>query len=93
MLATLAVNSATVNPRGGGGQGEGRGEGGADAGLVQVDAAGAGGSELSGHRQLVEDAVGQEADIGAVQGGGEPPGHAGQPGDDLVDVGQVAAAA
>ena len=42
---------------------------------------------------MVEDAVGQEADVGAVRGGGEPPGHVGQPGDDLAEMGQVAAAA
>ena len=37
-----------------------------------------------GSGQLIEGAVGEEADVGAVQGGGEPVGHAGQPGDDLA---------
>ena len=46
-----------------------------------------------GQRQLVEDAVGEEADVDAVQGGGEPVDHAGQPGDDLGEVVQAAAAA
>ena len=76
-----------------GGQGQCRREGGADPGLVQVDAADAGGAEPGGQRQLVEGAVGDEADVGAVQGGGEPVGHAGQPGDDLGEVVQAAAAA
>jgi len=38
----------------GGGQGQGRVEHGADAGLVEVDAAGADGANLSWQRQLVE---------------------------------------
>ena len=66
-----------------GGQGQCRGEGGADPGLVQVDAAGAGGAEPGGQRQVVEHAVGEEGDVGAVECGGEPVGDAGQPGDDL----------
>jgi len=59
------------------GQGEGSLQGGTDPRLVQVDAAGAGGADPGGLRQLAEDAVGQEAGVGAVQGGGEPFGHAG----------------
>jgi hypothetical protein len=35
---------------------------------------------------LIEQAVGQEPDIGAVQGGGKPVRHSGQHGDDLVEV-------
>ena len=45
------------------------------------------------HRELVQDAVGQEAGVGAVQGGGEPVRHPGQQGDDLVEVVQAAATA
>lgn len=47
-------------------------------------------AEAGRQRQLVQDAVGQEAGVGAVQRGGEPVGHAGQPGDDLVEVCQTA---
>jgi hypothetical protein len=92
MVATWAVNSATVKPRCGG-QGESGVQDGADPRLVQVEAAGAGGSKLGGQGQLAGDAIGQEADVGAVQGGGEPVGHAGQPGDDLAEVVQAATAA
>jgi len=59
-------------PVGGGGQGERGREGGADAGLVQVDAAGADGTDPGRQRQLVQQAVGDKADVGAVQRGGEP---------------------
>jgi hypothetical protein len=65
----------------------------AHPGLVQVDAAGAGGAEPGRQRQLIEGAIGQEADVGAVQGGGEPADHAGQADDDLGEVVQAAAAA
>src|SRR6266702_3858819 len=74
-------------------QGQCRREGGADPRLVQVDAADPGSAEPGGQRQLVEGAVGEEADVGAVQGGGEPAGHAGEAGDDLGEVVQAAAAA
>ena len=43
-------------------------------------------------RQLVEGAVGEEADVDAVQGGAEPVDHAGQPADDLGEAVQDAAA-
>ena len=36
--------------------------------------------------QLVEHAVGEEAGVHTVQGGGEPLGHAGEPGDDLGEL-------
>ena len=36
-----------------------------------------------GSGQLVEDAVGEEADVDAVEHGAEPVDHAGQPGDDV----------
>ena len=62
-------------------------------GPCQVDAAGAGGAEPGGQRQLVEEAIGDEADVSAVQDGGEPVVDAGQPGDDLGEVIQSAAAA
>src|SRR5258708_9406008 len=74
-------------------EGRCRRQGGADAGLVQVDAAGAGRAEPGGQRQLVEEAVGDEADVGAVQDVGEPVGHAGEAGGDLGGVIQAAAAA
>lgn len=41
-----------------------------------------GGADLGGCWQLVEDAVGQEADVDAVEHAGEPVDHAGQAGDD-----------
>src|SRR6266702_1674447 len=81
MARTLAACSATVK------------EGGADPRLVQVDAADPGSAEPGGQRQLVEGAVGEEADVGAVQGGGEPFGHAGEAGEDLGEAGQAVAAA
>jgi len=62
-------------------------------GLVQVHAADPGSAEPGGQRQLVQGTVGEEADVGAVQGGGEPLGHAGEAGDDLGEVLQAAAAA
>ena len=76
-----------------GGQGERCRQGGADPGLVQVDAAGAGGAEPGWQRELIEGAIGDEADIGAVEGGGEPLGHAGQAGDDDRELLQRPAAA
>jgi hypothetical protein len=48
---------------------------------------------LGGHREMIQDAVGEESDAGAVQRGGEPVGHSGRQGDDLVEVVQAAAAA
>src|SRR5205807_1784528 len=75
------------------GQGERGCEGGADPRFVQVDAGGPAWPGLGGQRQLIQHAVGQEADIGAVQGGGEPVRHRGQQGDDLGEVFQAAAAA
>jgi hypothetical protein len=76
-----------------GSQGQCGRQGGAEAGPVQVDAADAGGPEPGRQRQLIEGAVGQEADVGAVEDDGEPPGRAGQAGDDLGEVVQAAAAA
>ena len=69
-----------------GGEGGRGGEHGPDPRLVQVDAAGAGGAGPGGQRQLVEDAVGDEPGVDAVQHGAEPFGHAGQPGDDLGEL-------
>jgi hypothetical protein len=43
--------------------------------------------------QAVEGGVGDEGDAGAVESGGEPVGDAGQPGDDLGEVVDAAAAA
>jgi len=68
-------------------------QGSTDPGLAQVDAADAGGADPGGQRQLIQGAVGDEADVGAIQGGGEPVSHSGQPGDDLREVLQAAAAA
>jgi hypothetical protein len=45
------------------------GEGGTDAGLVNVDAADPGGADPEGCRQPIEDAVGDEADVDAVEPG------------------------
>ena len=68
---------------GGDGKCPGCGQHGPHPGLVQVQAAGAGGADLGGQRQFVEQAAWDEAGIDAVQHGAEPPGHAGQPGDDV----------
>ena len=64
-------------PARGWGQGERGGQGRPDPGLVQVDPGDPAGPGLGGQRQLIEHPVGQEADIGAVQGGGEPVRHPG----------------
>ena len=74
-------------------KGEDTGEGGADPRLVQVDAADPGGTELGRRRQLVEGLVGQEADVDAVEHGGEPVDHAGEPSDDLGELREDPAAA
>ena len=50
-----------------------------DPRLVQVDPGDPARPGLGGDRQLIQHAVGQEADVGAVQGGGEPVRHPGQP--------------
>src|SRR5258708_37037889 len=42
---------------------------------------------------VIAEAVSDEADVSTVQDGGEPFGHGGQPGDDLGEVIQSAAAA
>ena len=83
MAWTLRVRSATVNPAGLADRAEHRGQGGADPCLVQVDAADLGPPDLGGQRQLVERAVGQEADVDAVQAGAEPPDHVRELRDDL----------
>jgi hypothetical protein len=75
-----------VNPPGKTGQGQRRRQGSAEAGLVQVEAAGADRGDLGGQRQLVEQPVGDEAGVSAVQRGGEPAGDLGQGG---ADVGEV----
>src|SRR5207245_7657057 len=75
------------------GQGEDRREGGAGAGFVQVDTANPDGAELRRLWQLVEGAVGDEADVDAVQHGAEPFGHGGQAGDDGGELVQGPAAA
>jgi len=64
-----------------------------DAGLVQVDAAGAGDPDPGGQRQLIEGTVLEETDVDAVNGRAEPLRHAGQAADDLGEVLQAAAAA
>src|SRR5208282_2044605 len=51
------------------------------------------GAQLPGQRQLIQRAVGDEADIDAVQRGAEPLAHACEPGDDLGEVLQGPAAA
>ena len=75
------------------GEGEHGRQGGADPGLVHIDAADPAGAQLRGQRQLIQRAVGEEADIDAVQRGAEPLAHAGQPGDDLGKALQCPAAA
>jgi len=64
-----------------------------DSGGVEVDPADPGCGELRGGRQLVEDSVGQEAELDAVEHAGEAVDHAGQAGDDLRELVQSAAAA
>jgi len=69
-------------PVGGDGQCEDGGQRGPGEGLVEVDAADAGRAGLGRGRQLVEDAVGQERDVDAVEHAGEPVDHGGQAGHD-----------
>ena len=76
-----------------GGQGQCRRQGGAGPGLVQVDGADPGDADPGGQGQLIECAVVEETDVGAVKGRGEPLGHAGQAGGDFGEVVQAAAAA
>jgi hypothetical protein len=66
------------------GEGEHGGQGGADPGLVHIDAADPAGAQLRGQRQLIQRAVGDEADMGvallqglAELGGCGLPGHDG----------------
>jgi hypothetical protein len=59
------------------GQGERGGQGRPDPRLVQVDPGDPASPGLGGQRQLIQHPVGQEADIGAVQGGGEAVRHPG----------------
>ena len=78
---------------GGDGQREGGGEHGPGAGLVDIDAADAGAAELGGSGQGIEQAVGDEADIDAVQCRAELLHHLLQAGDDGRELVQGAAAA
>lgn len=48
------------------------------AGFVHSDTADAGGAQLGGGGQLVEDVVGEESGVHTVQRGGEPVGDSGQ---------------
>ena len=64
-------------PARGWGQGERGGQGRPDPRLVQVDPGDPAGPALGWQGQLIQHAVGQEPDIGAVQGGGEPVRHPG----------------
>ena len=68
------------------GEREDRGQCGPDAGLVEVDSADAGGAELGGCRESVEEIIADEGVIDAVQGGGEPVDHAGELADDVREV-------
>lgn len=83
---------STVKPRGDG-QRQGGGEHGPAAGLVHVNAADAGTAELAGGGQGIEQAVGDEADIDAVQCRAELLHHLPEPGDDGRELVQGAAAA
>jgi hypothetical protein len=67
----LAASCPTVNPIRCGGQGERRGQRGVDPRLVRVDAVDSDRAELGGPGQVVQDAVGEEADVNAVDGGAE----------------------
>ncbi len=80
-------------PAGGGGKGQRRRQGSPDAGLVQVDAAGPDRADPRRQRQLVQQPVGDEAGVGAVQRGGEPAGDAGERRVDAGEVVEAAAAA
>jgi hypothetical protein len=68
------------------GEREDGGQGGADAGLVQVDPADAGCADLSRSGEPIEQVVADVGDIDAVEGGGEPVDHAGEPADDRREV-------
>jgi len=92
-LADLGGVLGDGEPAGGWGQGEPGGQGGPDPWLVHVDPGDPGGPGPGWQRQLVQHAVGQEAGVSAVQRGGEPFRLAGNPGDEVAEVLQAAAAA
>src|ERR1035438_1265714 len=78
-------------PVGRGGEGGDGAQGGADACLVQVDATHAGRADDRGLRELVQDAVGYEGDVRAVEGGAETLERPGEAGDDLGELVEDAA--
>jgi hypothetical protein len=82
--ADLRCELGDAEAAGCGGEGEGRGQGGADARPVQIDPADAGRPDPGGRRVLLEGAVGDEADIDAVEHRAEPLGHP----DDALDDGE-----
>ena len=55
-------------------------------GLFRSRPPGPGGADLGGQRQFVEQAARDEPGMNAVQHGAEPPGHVGQPGDDVREL-------
>jgi hypothetical protein len=69
------------------------GEGGTYPGSVEVDPADSCCGDLRGCGQLVEDPVGQEADLDAVEHAGEAVDDAAEPGGDLRELAQCAATA
>ncbi len=87
------MNSATVNPSGAADSCEHPGQRGPDAGLVHLYPTDPGGFDLGRSGEPVEEPLCDERVIDAVQGGGEPVDHAGQPGDDRREVVQDAPAA
>jgi hypothetical protein len=66
MCRTWAVNLAAVNPPRAGARASAAARAARIQRLVQVDPGDPAGSSLGGKRQLIEDAVGQEAGVGAV---------------------------
>jgi hypothetical protein len=90
MVWTLVVNSETVKPSGAVDRAR---QCGPDPGLVHIDPADPGGTDLSGQWELVEESIADEGDINTVQGGGEPVDHAGESSDDVGEAVQDATAA
>jgi hypothetical protein len=93
MSRTSAVKSATVKPPGAMASARAAASTARARGLVHIDAAGAGAAGLAGGGQGIEQGVGDEADIDAVQRREELAGHLLQAGDDGRELVQGPAAA
>jgi hypothetical protein len=83
---TFTASSETVNPSTAGESARTAARAVRMAGLVQVDPADAGCADLSRSGEPIEQVVADVGDIDAVEGGGEPVDHAGEPADDRREV-------